>query len=167
MMQMRARGFALRDAFPDVLKGMITAEEAQDYPDETKPMPVAKPANPLDLVAPKMVEIEEPEIVVDQEPELIEVATATVATDGAFKLFVPKKTEPHSSYETLEAWQAAYEDLADKTAKAGKVEPRLRMTALREFKQANEATLKGIDTVVRSIHTAAYQKRIKALGAAT
>jgi hypothetical protein len=34
MMQMRARGFALRDAFPDVLKGMITAEEAQDYPSE-------------------------------------------------------------------------------------------------------------------------------------
>lgn len=52
MMQMRARGFALRDAFPDVLKGMITAEEAQDYPDEAKPVQ-AKPANPLDLVAPK------------------------------------------------------------------------------------------------------------------
>jgi hypothetical protein len=34
MMQMRARGFALRDAFPDVLKGLITAEEAQDYPQE-------------------------------------------------------------------------------------------------------------------------------------
>ena len=32
MLQMRARGFALRDAFPDVLKGLITAEEAQDYP---------------------------------------------------------------------------------------------------------------------------------------
>ena len=175
MMQMRARGFALRDAFPDVLKGMITAEEAQDYPDEAKPVPVAKPANPLDLVAPKMVEIEETPIIEEEVAEVVEaveeleVATATVATiatDGAFKLFVPKKTEPHSSYETMEAWQAAYEDLADKTAKAGKVEPRLRMTALREFKEANEATLKGIDTVVRSVHTAAYQKRIKALGAA-
>jgi len=31
MLQMRARGFALRDAFPDVLKGLVTAEEAQDY----------------------------------------------------------------------------------------------------------------------------------------
>jgi hypothetical protein len=172
MMQMRARGFALRDAFPDVLKGMITAEEAQDYPDDAKPVPVAKPANPLDLVAPKMVEIEETPIIEEEVAEVVEVveelevATATVATDGAFKLFVPKKTEPHSSYETLEAWQAAYEDLADKTAKAGKVEPRLRMTILKELKEANEATLKGIDTVVRSTHTAAYQKRIKALGAA-
>ena len=31
MLQLRARGFALRDAFPDVLKGLVTAEEAQDY----------------------------------------------------------------------------------------------------------------------------------------
>lgn len=32
MLQMRARGFALRDAFPDCLRGIITAEEAQDCP---------------------------------------------------------------------------------------------------------------------------------------
>lgn len=31
MLQLRARGFCLRDAFPDVLKGLVTAEEAQDY----------------------------------------------------------------------------------------------------------------------------------------
>ncbi len=32
MLQMRARGFALRDAFPDALRGMISAEEAGDTP---------------------------------------------------------------------------------------------------------------------------------------
>lgn len=31
MRQMRARGFALRDAFPDVLKGLKLAEEVRDY----------------------------------------------------------------------------------------------------------------------------------------
>lgn len=31
MLQMRARGFALRDAFADRLKGIISAEEARDY----------------------------------------------------------------------------------------------------------------------------------------
>jgi hypothetical protein len=177
MMQMRARGFALRDAFPDVLKGMITAEEAQDYPDETKPVAMAKPANPLDLVAPKKIEIPEqttnPMLIeeafsqdADAEELAVEVEEVKpVQTTGSFNLFVPKKTEPHSSYETLEAWQDAYEDLADKTAKAGKVEPRNRMTILRELKEANEATLKSIDTVVRARHTMAYQKRIKALGA--
>ena len=32
MLQMRARGFALRDAFPDLLRGVITVEEARDIP---------------------------------------------------------------------------------------------------------------------------------------
>lgn len=32
MLQMRARGFALRDAFADVLRGIIIQEEAQDMP---------------------------------------------------------------------------------------------------------------------------------------
>jgi hypothetical protein len=44
MLQLRARGFALRDAFPDVLKGLVTAEEAQDYPTAVVPQePVSEP----------------------------------------------------------------------------------------------------------------------------
>lgn len=35
MMQMRARAFALRDVFPDVLRGMPIAEELRDYVDVT------------------------------------------------------------------------------------------------------------------------------------
>ena len=35
MLQMRARGFALRDKFADVLGGLITAEEARDIPIES------------------------------------------------------------------------------------------------------------------------------------
>lgn len=47
MLQMRARGFALRDAFPDALKGLITREEAEDYPalkiiNEPEPPPPAQ-----------------------------------------------------------------------------------------------------------------------------
>lgn len=48
MLQMRARGFALRDAFADVLKGVISIEEARDYPvkkiEHRKPTP--KPNDP-------------------------------------------------------------------------------------------------------------------------
>jgi len=49
MLQMRARGFALRDAFADVLRGLVTAEEAADYthaeiePAVAQPTPKAKP----------------------------------------------------------------------------------------------------------------------------
>ena len=60
MLQLRARGFALRDAFPDVLKGLITAEEAQDYP---------KP----DLVARQPVEyrpkLDAPQVALSEDPE--------------------------------------------------------------------------------------------------
>jgi hypothetical protein len=46
MLQMRARGFALRDAFPDVLRGLVTAEEAADYTHvETEPVRVTQPAD--------------------------------------------------------------------------------------------------------------------------
>jgi hypothetical protein len=44
MLQLRARGFALRDAFPDVLKGLVTAEEAQDYPQASPPAEAPAPA---------------------------------------------------------------------------------------------------------------------------
>ena len=40
MMQLRARGFAIRDVFPDALRGVITREEAEDIP---QPEPRAVP----------------------------------------------------------------------------------------------------------------------------
>jgi hypothetical protein len=180
MMQMRARGFALRDAFPDVLKGLISAEEAADYPDEAKPRPVAKPANPLDLVAkPEPVAIP----VQTSDPVIIEAALAdTVEPEVAytgngsagrevdvqptgFFLHVPGKEEPFSTHANLDEWADAYEDLADKTARAGKRPARERMTALKELRLANEDTIGRIDMVKRIRHTASYSQRIKALGA--
>jgi hypothetical protein len=163
MMQMRARGFALRDAFPDVLKGLISAEEAADYPDEAKPRPTTKPANPLDLVAkPEPVAIESVEVVLEAEPYL--EPTGVVEPNG-FALLVPGKDEPFSVHESLDEWQDAYEDLADKTARAGKRPARERMTALKELRVANEDTIARIDQVKRIRHTASYTQRIKALGA--
>lgn len=41
MLQMRARSFALRDAFPDVLKGLISVEEALDLPTPPDRLPPA------------------------------------------------------------------------------------------------------------------------------
>ena len=56
MLQMRARGFALRDVFADALRGVITAEEAQDIPTEPRFVPAAEaeplPAGPCDAVGP-------------------------------------------------------------------------------------------------------------------
>lgn len=50
MRQMRARGFALRDKFADVLKGVITREEAEDYPTSDE-MGQADNRAPLNMTA--------------------------------------------------------------------------------------------------------------------
>jgi hypothetical protein len=82
MMQMRARGFALRDAFPDVLKGLITAEEAQDYPQENvgmqadyvqKSAPKALPKNPLDAIAPPALPAEPEPVEADPQQQYVQV----------------------------------------------------------------------------------------------
>jgi hypothetical protein len=215
MMQMRARGFALRDAFPDVLKGLITAEEAQDYPDEAKPRQAKDitPRNPLDRVAAPAIpaETSDPAVIAaafaaDQEAadvnkliaeaaaadmEVIDIPEVAVAEETepvaqtpqpervpgeddepleavvavGYPLQVPGKAEPVSVHQSLDEWQDAYEDMADKIAKAGKRPERERMTILREFKEANLTTIERVDSVKRIRHTANYTKRIRALGA--
>ena len=214
MMQMRARGFALRDAFPDVLKGMITVEEAQDYPEEAKPRQVAKPANPLDMVAPppaiektsnpavieqafaydqeaatvnelvaqaKAADIDKADSVLnalseasafaDRMVERFEVldipeVAKQAPTGELFAVLLPGKDKPHSVHNTLEEWQDAYEAIAEKTAMATKTPARERMTKLRELRELNEPTIGKVEMIARIRHTAAYSKRIGALGAA-
>lgn len=53
MLQMRARGFALRDAFPDKLKGLISAEEADDYEVPQMPMSAAPSVTPAKAETPR------------------------------------------------------------------------------------------------------------------
>ncbi len=181
MLQMRARGFALRDAFPDVLKGLITAEEAQDYPDDAKPkernVTPAKPANPLDAIAPpapqaieiapvvERAEVIEVAPVVAEFPPFEELAVEASSVDKLWPLMVPGKDQPHSIHYTQEDWGIAYEDLADRTAMAGKVPARDRMTKLRELKEVNQGSLNRIPTVERLPHSNRYQQRLRALGA--
>ena len=200
MMQMRARGFALRDAFPDVLRGLISVEEAQDDPGEATPRQAKDitPRNPLDMVAkptleaiptsdPAIIEAAladtvEPEqvealvVIQPADEEVIEVDLAYMTEDEApvddpivptgFALMVPGKDQPFSVHQSLEEWQEAYEDLADKVARAGQRPPRERMTALKELRKINEETMRSIDMVKKIRHTASYSQRIKALGAA-
>ena len=59
MLQLRARGFAIRDVFPDALRGVMTREEAEDMPPEPRHVEnlASKPAAP---VAPAPEPVEEP-----------------------------------------------------------------------------------------------------------
>lgn len=199
MMQMRARGFALRDAFPDVLKGLITAEEAADYPSEAPQRQVkdiTPPANPLDSVAAYAPALPTSDpVVIEQSladtvdevvdiPEPVAEATEAVAQAPqpervpgedddleepvqpiGFALLAPGKDQPVSVHDTIDQWADAYEELAERVAKAGKAPPRERMTKLRELKEVNQRVLERIDTVKRLRHTANYSRRLAALGA--
>ena len=193
MLQMRARGFALRDAFPDVLKGMITAEEAIDEQEDLSQ--IAKPIkvqykNPLDMIAPApMIEqtsnpaVIESVFAYDQEADTVnELVAQAVAADmevvhipevteqaptgELFAVLLPGKDKPHSMHGTLEEWQDAYEAVAEKTAMATKTPARERMTKLRELRELNEPTIGKVEMIARIRHTAAYSKRLHALGAA-
>lgn len=93
MLQLRARGFALRDAFPDVLKGLVTAEEAQDYP---TPEPAREPV----VVRPKFTEPVTP------KPEATAVATATADDMQRSRLAINRAT----AVPTLERMQSVTEE---------------------------------------------------------
>ncbi|MEQ6471540.1 recombinase RecT [Comamonas sp. wu1-DMT] len=53
MRQMRARAFALRDVFPDVLRGMPVAEELQDMATSQQASPQEKSMGPAEVVQPE------------------------------------------------------------------------------------------------------------------
>lgn len=193
MLQMRARGFALRDSFPDALKGLITVEEAQDYPEETKPAVKDIPKNPLDAIEmSKPIEetyevFEEPSIEDASTPEPEAEAAVVVAetveiqdtaalegeaipadsveqtASSEWTLFVPGK-EP-APFDKMDSWLVEYNKLADQVTQSGKAAPRTRMTKLRELREANEPTIKRLDNLVRVVLTQAYQTRLAYLGA--
>ncbi len=72
MLALRARGFALRNAFADALRGLITAEEAQDYP-QTLMQPPREPV----VVRPKF------EATPDAEPETPDEPARATSEDMA------------------------------------------------------------------------------------
>jgi len=186
MLAMRARGFAIRDAFADVLKGLITAEEAQDYPEDKKVAKVmAIPTkNPLDaLAAPQEVEPDDNsqqqrEDQEQQEAEEERPATAEeikeqfeqagvevvdVQTRGNWGLYVPGK-DPQW-FENKADWAKAYSELADKVALAGRASPENRIEKLKELRKANEPTFNKLEPLEITVHSRGLNTRIQELQA--
>ena len=187
MLAMRARGFAIRDAFADVLKGLITAEEAQDYPDDRKAGNVVKmpTKNPLDaLAAPapvvvdddpgqQQVQEEEQQQAEEERPATAEeikqkfeeagVEIVDVQTRGNWALYVPNKEPEWLS--TKADWAKAYSELADKVALAGRASPESRIEKLRELRRVNEPTFNKLDPVEVTLHGRGLNTRLQELQA--
>ncbi len=168
MMQMRARGFALRDAFPDVLKGLITVEEAQDYPSSgEKDITPPRPSNPLDALAPPATStptevLQTPPELLDQQPEeVVEVVEPSEATETAWDLQIPGG-EPRPC-ENAGSWVAAYLELVGKVAKAGKASAQARLDGLQKLRNSNTEPLKKLSVEQRMELTAALAKFVTPL----
>ena len=187
MLAMRARGFAIRDCFADVLKGLITAEEAQDYPsDKPTAKVMAMPSkNPLDaLAAPapvvvdddpgqQQVQEEEQQQAEEEGPVTAEeikqkfeeagVEIVDVQTRGNWALYVPNKEPEWLS--TKADWAKAYSELADKVALAGRASPESRIEKLRELRRVNEPTFNKLDPVEVTLHGRGLNTRLQELQA--
>ena len=167
MLQMRARGFALRDAFPDVLKGLITVEEAQDYLEDTPvaQAPQIKHANPLDAIK-EIVEASDfatTEVVSLDVPaaECSENTTVEVVSDqiqppGTYKLNIPGK--PSELHEGLTQWMDRYNEMADKVARS-RLAKELKIQKIGEFNTLNADVLKMLTAVQQAGMAAHKQKR--------
>jgi hypothetical protein len=138
MLQMRARGFCMRDAFPDVLRGVITTEEADDYP----------PAKDMG----KVVEVEETREERNAEVEALVagrmVAPAEVVEDdnGLWHLNLPGKEPEICGSE--DEWSGRYAGVLLTVRQAGSLAVEERWTKMKAFEDVNAKTLDRIDQVV-------------------
>jgi len=99
MLQMRARGFSLRDGFSDVLRGLHIAEEAQDI------VPV-KDITPRDEEPPAPMTIESSRFDVSEEPKLVEVVASTQTPDELLKWIETRLSEVNEAYDLGDVWES-------------------------------------------------------------
>ena len=134
MMQLRARGFALRDAFADAVAGIITAEEAQDMPPmKTVPVqPQPAPSGPT-IAERAMAAIEPPQEAVEAAPDPV----------LGFALRIPGK--PTQSFKEQMEYADAYNALLLKVRRARSLPEAERRTKMKSLEDTNAETFALLD----------------------
>jgi len=139
MLQMRARGFALRDAFPDVLRGLHLQEEIHEERDVT---PRAEGPG----LAARMAPVVEPEIIVDDPPPVKPAKRdrkVTVRDDQA--------PEPPPQATESGPWLAAIQHGAGVLEAAAE---RLGLDLAKLGPESDAATLEALAAAAQEIHGA-------------
>jgi hypothetical protein len=179
MLAMRARGFAIRDAFPDAMKGMITAEEAQDYP--TAPRDVTPKANPLDNIkppveavqeAPAPIEVEPIEEAIEiQEPERDELGLPPLPNEDAMVVQLHDGTRYKDTFETIEESSLALIHLVKlyvkntHNLKGEEMPVRDRMTMIKAVRDNNKIVIEHMNKEHAKEFGDLYIRALKTLGA--
>lgn len=152
MLAMRARGFAIRDAFPDALKGVITYEEAADMPTDNSIKDVT-PSNPLDATfAPEVQAIEPSELEEGEETRNWEL----VSEQGV------------QSFPTVSGWKTNFQMALNSIDANGAKTFTARRHDCAEYKKANDDTISRIEIEHLDEHKqikSFYTKLIKRLSA--
>jgi hypothetical protein len=137
MLQMRARGFALRDAFPDVLKGLITAEEAADYPSDSEAqIPAADPAPAL---IDGFIEPASEPITVDPIPEEPTGEWPIHMPDGAI----------YSRHDSAEQWIDGLVNLLRKITRSSKLDAEAKKSKTEALIRANMSVIEAFPPIPR------------------
>ena len=156
MLAMRARGFAIRDAFADALKGTIIFEEAEDIPGNNKYKNVT-PANPLDAIASPKPEKKTGEVEATAIPEVVDDPTVPEDTQTleasskppveemdpdapAWELIMPNAGEIDICGSVSE-WIATFTNEVYRIADDGECIFTVRRHDIAEFKKANNDTI--------------------------
>ena len=137
MLAQRARGFALRDAFPDAIKGIITTEEAVDYPDEAK-------TSDLKVVNAPVIsnDVDLANSIVDAltddnkaENDIVEEDVQPLK-DTIYELKIINN-KPSEEYKTLEEVVERYKAIMSAVYSSPKFKPEEKRTILKDFEHIN------------------------------
>ena len=162
MLQHRARGNALRDAFPDVLRGIITTEDAQDIGEPKDVTPTQEAVAPPKIETLTEPKVEEAEVVQEEPSELDKYLENVVPEKRepivaeSFTLFVPNQRP--TNYQNPLNYMDSYNDWLLKIYKASKLTPAEKRTKMKALEQAN---LETFDIVPGAMAKELKEERIK------
>ena len=192
MLQMRARGFALRNAFPDALSGFISQEEAEDYPTQ------AKTVNNLNDLKPKEIKQDDVKKAVGHEAiatksKEAETSQVEKPNDKRAAVAVQETNTSHNAQDPVDEskWPIIKHDgnalpnspknaimfvgqfcemmrkyaNSEKNKEGQEVSPRDRMTLLKEFRNMNAEQLDRLEPAQLKPVAETYKKLLAFLGA--
>ena len=192
MLQMRARGFALRNAFPDALSGFISQEEAEDYPTQ------AKTVNNLNDLKPKEIKQDDVKKAVGNEAiatksKEAETSQVEKPNDKRAAVAVQETNTSHNAQDRVDEskWPIIKHDgnalpnspknaimfvgqfcemmrkyaNSEKNKEGQEVSPRDRMTLLKEFRNMNAEQLDRLEPAQLKPVAETYKKLLAFLGA--
>ena len=169
MLQMRARGFAARDSFPDALSGVIIREEAMDYPTgPTEPQDITDQVvvNPLDATFgadtqetdPQSAPVSDDVAALDTEsPENIDAsqdALQPVSEDSDERAWEMATEKGIKEYTTARAWASAMKTAWDEMEADDSMRFSDRRHEIGEHKKDHDDTIKRLKDEAPDIATA-------------